>query len=185
MLNVALPQIPLLSHPSTQSDAIRGLDVQLSTPSAGLLTLLYELRADMSRIRVGSEVVPGRADQLWKHTCFEAFIQLSGSRGYCEFNFSPTKQWAAYHFDAYREGMMPMDLSYPPEISVRKTSDLLELQAKLPLPLRFATAPHAKLALTAVVEEDSGRLCYWSARHPPGKPDFHHPDGFALELGIS
>jgi hypothetical protein len=185
MLNVALPQIPLLPHPTTQSDSIRGLDVQLSTPSPGLLALLYKLRADVSRIRVGPEVVPERADQLWKHTCFEAFIQPSGSRGYCEFNFSPTKQWAAYRFDGYREGMMPLDLPYPPEISVCKTSDLVELQAILPIPASFATAPHAKLALTAVVEEDSGRLCYWSARHPQGKPDFHHPDGFALELSTS
>jgi hypothetical protein len=37
-----------------------------------------------------------------------------------------------------------------------------------------------------VLEEDggalSGALSYWALRHPPGKPDFHHPAGFALEL---
>ena len=175
-------QIALLAHPTTPSDAVQSLDVQLSIPSPGRLTLRYNLRADMSRIRVGPEGAPGRAAELWKHTCFEAFIQPDGSRGYYEFNFSPTKQWAVYRFSAYREGMMPMDLSYPPEISVHTGADRLELEATFLSPIGFATEPRPKLALTAVVEEDGGRLCYWSARHPDGKPDFHHPDGFALEL---
>jgi hypothetical protein len=184
MLNLAPKQIGLVAHPTTQSDAIESLDVRLSVLSPGVLTLTYALRADMSRIRVGPEVVPGPADQLWKHTCFEAFIQPSGSRGYYEFNFSPTKQWAVYRFDSYREGMTPVDLARPPDISIRKGADALELQATFPLPVSagIGAAQRPKLALTAVVEEDSGRLCYWSARHPEGKPDFHHPDGFAFEL---
>jgi len=41
-----------------------------------------------------------------------------------------------------------------------------------------------KLALSAVVEDDSGRLAYWALKHAPGKPDFHHPDGFVLELTL-
>ena len=32
------------------------------------------------------------------------------------------------------------------------------------------------------IEEASGRISYWALKHPPGRPDFHHPDGFALEL---
>jgi hypothetical protein len=179
--------VPLLIHPSTPSTVMRSLDVQLSTSNPGLLTLRYNLRADVSRIRVGAEMVPGRADGLWKHTCFEAFIQPDESLGYYELNFSPTRQWAAYRFDGYRDGMRPVELSSPPEITVRKTSDLLELQVTFPLPVSAAAAPlgsalRLKLALTAVVEEESGTLCYWSARHPQGTPDFHHADGFALEL---
>ena len=67
MPNLATHQIPLVAHPTTQSDAIESLDVQLSVPSAGILTLGYTLRADMSRLRVVSEGVPGPADDLWKH----------------------------------------------------------------------------------------------------------------------
>jgi hypothetical protein len=33
-----------------------------------------------------------------------------------------------------------------------------------------------------VIEEKSGLLSYWALKHPPGKPDFHHPDAFALEV---
>src|SRR2546423_5310007 len=135
MPNLATHRIPLEAHPTTQSGAIRSLDVQLSVPSPGVLTLGYTLRADMSRIRVGPEGVPGPADHLWKHTCFEMFIQPSGSHGYYEFNFSPTKQWAVYRFDSYRQGMAPMDMANPPEISIRKASDSLELLVTLSLPV--------------------------------------------------
>jgi hypothetical protein len=112
------------------------------------------------------------------------FIQPSGSHGYYEFNFSPTKQWAVYRFNSYRQGMAPMDMANPPEISIRKASDSLELLVTLSLPVSAGidAAQRPRLALTAVVEEDSGRLCYWSARHPQGKPDFHHSDGFVFEL---
>jgi hypothetical protein len=44
--------------------------------------------------------------------------------------------------------------------------------------------PHASLALalSAVVEDEHGGLSYWALKHPPGKPDFHHPDLFVLHL---
>jgi hypothetical protein len=38
------------------------------------------------------------------------------------------------------------------------------------------------VGLSAVIEETNGRKSYWALCHPPGKPDFHHPDCFALEL---
>jgi hypothetical protein len=184
MPETPIHQISLSAHPTTQCESVQRLDVRLSFQSPGFLTLSYTLRADMSRIRVGTEVTPAPADGLWKHTCFEAFLRPGESQGYYEFNFSPTKQWAVYRFDAYREGMTPMDLATPPDISTHKAADHLELQATFPLPFNAdaGAARHIKLALAAVVEEDSGRLCYWSGRHPQGKPDFHHADGFAFEL---
>ena len=177
-------QIFLSAHPTTQCDSAQRLDVRLYLRSPGLLTLSYTLRADMSHIRVGTEAVPGPADDLWRHTCFEAFLQPGASSGYYEFNFSPTRQWAVYRFDAYRAGMTPMSSATPPDISTRKASDYLELQATIRLPFSAdaGAARRTRLAVAAVVEEDNGRLCYWAGRHPPGKPDFHHSDGFAFEL---
>jgi hypothetical protein len=43
-------------------------------------------------------------------------------------------------------------------------------------------AHHLRIALAAVIEDEKGRFSYWGLRHAPGKPDFHHPDGFALEV---
>ena len=44
--------------------------------------------------------------------------------------------------------------------------------------------PHvdAAIALSAVIEETDGTKSYWALRHPPGPPDFHHPDCFALRI---
>jgi hypothetical protein len=54
---------------------------------------------------------------------------------------------------------------------------VLELEASV------AVAPGRLLVgLCAVIEERDGRLSYWSLRHPPGRPDFHHREAFALEL---
>lgn len=37
-------------------------------------------------------------------------------------------------------------------------------------------------AISAVIEETDGTKSYWALAHPPGRPDFHHSDCFALEL---
>ena len=39
-----------------------------------------------------------------------------------------------------------------------------------------------RIGLSAVIEERHGRKSYWALAHPPGKPDFHHDDCFAIEL---
>jgi hypothetical protein len=182
MLNVATRTIPLRAHPTTQDGVVQSLDVHLVFERSDLLTLRYDLRGDLSRICIGTEGPPGRADNLWQHTCFEVFIQPAGSTAYYEFNFSPTKQWAVYRLDAYRKGLMPMEVAYPPEISIHQSPGCLELGVTFHLPISYAVTHRPKLALTAVVEQDGGRLSYWSAQHAEGKPDFHHPDGFIVEL---
>ena len=59
----------------------------------------------------------------------------------------------------------------------RQVETLLELDASIQVqPGKLV------LALSAVIEHLDGRISYWALRHPPGKPDFHHPQGFALEL---
>jgi hypothetical protein len=182
---IAQPVI-LMAHESTPSDVVQTIAVRVTTAEPDLLTLRYHLQADMSRVRIpeAGTAAPGRTDGLWKHTCFEAFVRTAESPGYYELNFSTAKQWAAYHFDSYRSGMKPVELVRAPGIEVRTAVDHLELDAVLPLPITFdsVAARAALLALSAVIEEDNGRLSYWSARHPPGKPDFHHHDAFALEL---
>ena len=176
---------------ATPSEIARGIDARvLPAPSGSiapdLLVFQYVLRADMARIRVPSLDTPERADDLWKHTCFEAFISASGLSGYYELNFSPSGQWAIYSFDRYRTGMSPVEVSSPPRLAVRAHDDRLELEAAVHLfDLGLAREGLGlKLALSAVVEDDSGRLSYWALKHAPGKPDFHHSDGFVLELTL-
>jgi hypothetical protein len=39
-----------------------------------------------------------------------------------------------------------------------------------------------RLAITAVIEDSQGALSYWALAHPASRPDFHHHNGFVLEL---
>jgi hypothetical protein len=177
----------LTAHASTPNDAVRSLGVRLRAEEPGVLVFQYSLDADMGRIRVPLSGAGRRADALWKHTCFEAFVAPADGPGYHEFNFSPSLSWAIYRFSAYREGMSPAEIGRAPEISVRRGDEGLELESAVRLgdlgDLRDAR--HLRIALAAVIEDENGRLSYWGLRHPPGKPDFHHPNGFALEVSRS
>jgi hypothetical protein len=74
-----------------------------------------------------------------------------------------------------------------PEIYVRRLDDGLELQSTVYLGhiADLRDARRLRVALAAVIEGGNGKLSYWGLRHPPGKPDFHHPNGFALEVACS
>jgi hypothetical protein len=166
-------------------DVARGIGARAQVTESGIL-FRYVLRAEFSRVRIPPPKSAERADGLWQHTCFEAFIKAPAAASYYEFNFSPSRQWAVYRFNAYREGMSSVDLGASPAISVRRFDDRLELDASLRVDELIALqgASHLRVALSAVIEGESGRLSYWALRHAPGKADFHHPDGFALELAL-
>lgn len=175
----------LTAHPSTPNDAVRNVGVELRAEESDILVFRYSLDADMSRIRVPLSGAGVRADALWKHTCFEAFVAPLDAPGYYEFNFSPALDWAIYRFSAYREGMSPAEIARAPTLSVRRGASGLELQSTVRLEHlpELRDAHRLRIALAAVVEDEKGGvLSYWGLRHAPGKPDFHHPDGFALEV---
>jgi len=177
----------LTAHPSTPNDDVRSLEVQLRAEEPDILEFQYSLVTDMSRVRIAQSAAGGRVDALWEHTCFEAFVAAGDAPGYHEFNFSPSLDWAIYRFSAYREGMSPAKIGQAPEISVRRGDDGLELKSAVHLAhlADLRDARHLRIALAAVIEDDKGRLSYWGLRHPPGKPDFHHRNGFALEVARS
>ena len=126
--------------------------------------------------------VPGPADRLWRHPCFEAFFRVRGDAGYFELNFAPSGQWAAYRFSDYRAGMARLERFPPPEMERRLDGDGYRLAVSFELPGALAEAASVELGLSVVIETHDGGKSYWAAAHPPGEPDFHHRDCFALEL---
>jgi hypothetical protein len=176
--------IALKRHPATSVRTVRGIEARVWRTEDGALAVTFTLSGDLSRLRIPPPRPPRRADRLWQHTCFEAFVALKGDAAYREFNFSPSGEWAAYTFRGYRDPVPLAQGDIAPSISVRNAEDELRLEAILgvkSLPRSDRYAP-LRLALAAVVEEKSGALSYWALKHPPGDPDFHHPDCFALEL---
>jgi hypothetical protein len=175
------------AHPDTPCALPAMIATEAALAAPAVLVCDYVLHADTSRVRLPQAHGGERRDGLWQHTCFEAFVSAPGMPGYYEFNFSPALDWAAYYFVDYRHGMTPALLLEPPALAVHLSPTRLELSATLELAglADLAAAPALKLALAAVIEEHTGTLSYWALQHAPGKPDFHHPDAFALELYAS
>ena len=175
--------IDLRCHPSTRPETVRAIEVRVRRSASAELVMTFRLDGDIRRIRVPSPGVPRIAKQLWRHTCFEAFIAVQGQPAYHEFNFAPSGEWTVYAFSAYRNGGPLADEMMRPHIAVRSSDSRLELDARVRLDGLSVVHPRASLriGLSAVVEASDG-LSYWALRHPAGKPDFHAADGLALVL---
>jgi hypothetical protein len=167
-------------HPDSHRKAANRIDVAVCRLLPGRLALRYVLTGTIGDIAFPAPAPSTRADALWRHSCFEIFVQRAASEAYCEFNFAPSGQWAAYGFESYRTGMVALDVA-PPTITVDRDEGQFTLAVEFDLPPAFETP--AWLALCAVIEDRDGTLSYWALNHPAGSPDFHHRDGFALELG--
>lgn len=168
----------LFRHPETPSEAIDRIEVAIARPQPGVLALRYTVAGRIAQVSLAPQAEPLRTDDLWRTTCFEAFVETAPGAGYYEFNLSPSTRWAAYHFSGYREGMALAELA-PPAIITGANATHIDVDALIYLPP--SQAPW-RLALSAVIEETNGAKSYWALKHPPGKPDFHHADGFVLEL---
>ena len=93
---------------------------------------------------------------------------------------------AAYLLRGFRDGGRGARISRVQFLAlggmeVHRTMDRLELGAEIGQGLVPLGRP-LRLGLSAIVEDAAGTLSYWALRHPPGKPDFHHTDAFALQM---
>src|SRR6266851_4852662 len=100
-------------HPDSRCSAAARVEVGVARPRADRLVLSYTMTGTMSDVRMPPVVTPARADDLWQHTCFEAFVRASSGPAYYEFNFAPSTEWAAYRFDGYRSGMRAAEIGAP------------------------------------------------------------------------
>lgn len=164
-------RVTLNPHPGTPAPDLT-ITVQMERRGERLW-LRYFTDGDVDALKWPASA-RGRADGLWKHTCFEVFVRTAD--GYREFNLSPSGQWASYRFGGYREGMAEATETADAPV-LDGGADYVGLESVIDLP----TGAQA-LGLSAVIEEAGGRISYWALAHPSDKPDFHHPDSFVLEL---
>ena len=173
----------LAAHPQFASNAADRVEVAIHRAPGGVLTLSYVVTGKIADLRTPPRAAPTRVDELWKHTCFEAFLRAPGSDAYYEFNLAPSSQWAAYAFTGYRERTGDPDTPAP-FIDAQGGRTRFELRATLDVGgLAGLPADGAwRVGLSAVLEAMDGTRAFWALAHPPGQPDFHHADAFALIL---
>ena len=149
------------------------------------LELEWSLTGDLNELAIPRRSASRRAERLWEHTCFEAFVAPASGARYCELNFAPSTRWAAYEFDGYRQGMRPLELAMPPTVKVVTTANELRVTAGVELG-GLAGAPWPwRIGLTAVVEDRAGGRAYYALLHPRAKPDFHDAAAFTVILDRS
>jgi hypothetical protein len=147
--------------------------------AAATLNIWFGIGAPAARFLLPAIADAQRADELWKTTCFEAFLRKEGEDGYREWNFAPSGQWAAYDFTATRAGMADAEVGAPPYIRMEDNLTWWTLGATVAVD----AGERWRLGLSAVLEEAGGTKSYWALAHPPGdEPDFHHPNCFVAQL---
>jgi hypothetical protein len=171
----------LLCHPALPGHAVDRIEVTATATADGGLALCYRVRGVPAGIRLPPPQASGPADGLWQQTCCEAFMATGDAPEYREFNFSPSGQWAAYRFTAYRErdtGFLPAGA---PQITLQPLANGFQLTALL-APALLPAGRTLRLGLSAVIEAADGSKSYWALQHGAAQPDFHLPQGFALTL---
>ena len=171
----------LILHPAVRHTAVANIEVDVDRSTGGRLRLRYQVEAPLIYLSIAGPAAAVRTDGLWQTTCFELFVRVPSDATYTEYNFSPSSAWAAYRFEEYRERSADLELSRSPEIAIDVGESHFVLEADLILPSPW-DASTVELGLSAVIEEADGTRSYWALGHPPGLPDFHHPDCFALTL---
>ncbi|HET7811102.1 MAG TPA: DOMON-like domain-containing protein [Steroidobacteraceae bacterium] len=171
----------LVAHPDTPVRAVSSVICVYEWFDPGEWRFNFLVTAPRKALKLPAPAAPARTDGLWRHTCFELFLRDPADGAYLEFNFSPSGQWAAYEFDGYRAGMRPLEMDAPLINPGGSEAEGFGLSALLRQPGLWRALP-VRVGISAVIEEADGTTSYWALAHPPGKPDFHHADSFALEL---
>jgi hypothetical protein len=166
--------LPLRAHPASAASPALEVEAIALILATDALSFRYRVRGDIHRLVIPPPGPAIRTDELWRHTCFEAFVKPKGAQRYFELNFAPSSAWAAYSFESYRLGMEPVRAMQPPKIQVRTDADTLTLEATVRMrSLRFDSA----IGLSAVIESADG-VSHWALAHPRPKADFHDAAGW-------
>jgi hypothetical protein len=116
---------------------------------------------------------------------FRAVHRPADSDAYCELNFSPSGEWAMYGFVGYRRGMTPLEVRQA--AAHRRAADAARFDPRsdhLPRGIAEAgTGGAVACRRGAVIEEVSAGSHPLGAHAPGPGPDFHHAQGFVLEIG--
>lgn len=174
----------LLPHSSSACGAIRGFHGAIEYGSSpGELRISFRIDGAIGQLRLPQRGSALRADGLWQHSCFEAFVRSDASDSYHEFNFAPSGDWAAYRFASRREGRQSPALPAP-TMEFRRAVDVFELNSTIALSgiPDLAEAQALQAGLAAVIEDQNGGLSYWALAHRAAQPDFHDPETFWLRV---
>ena len=145
------------------------LKIDAEIKVASFLVLKMKIKGDVRHLKIPRvKKKPSRKHDLWKHTCFEAFIRPKDQSFYWEINCSPSGDWNVYRFEAYREGMRPVrQVRLVRQVGTKTTFDFSNVPD---FPKKMS---EANFNLAAILENKNGTKTHWALKHLAQKPDFH------------
>lgn len=169
----------LTPHPARPPLAVRRIEARIIGIDAQWLRLRWRIDGP-DLLAIPAFAGKGRADDLWKTTCFEFFLMPGAGPAYVELNLSPSERWNAYNFADRRAGMEERAMPHEPVCTMRTGQSMAIFDAAVPVaglpPLPW------NAGFTCVIEEEGGHLSYWSIRHGGETPDFHDPACFVAAV---
>jgi hypothetical protein len=169
----------LIAHPAHLPVAVTQVEARVIGFDAQWLRVRWRVEGATALV-VPPFAGRGRADELWKSTCFELFLKPEDQDGYVELNLSPSERWAAYDFASYREGMTNRPATREPDCTMRIGSTFAIFDAAIPRDVLPDLPAAANFA--CVIEEVGGTKSFWALSHSSDTPDFHAPACFTAKL---
>ncbi len=169
-------------HSITPEPAVHAMHVRIERSAPERVGLRYRLEGAVEALQLPEPAPSVHTDELWRGTCFEAFLRGAGAAAYLEANASPSGAWALYAFDGYRHGMQNLTPATAPGIACRVGAGHLQFDLEIDLTGLAIAGAELELAVAAVLKRRAGTMSYWALTHPGKKPDFHHPDSFTERL---
>ena len=177
-------------HPSMPAPSL-AISAEMIWREKGVLTLSYvvlPLESNEQRslpeqlIGPWSEGSPRgqRRDDLWEHTCFEAFLGLPDDPRYWELNVSPSGDWNLYRFSDYRQREADQSLGSAPEVTLQPLGRGLRCTVEFDPCGFWPCSLVPAIGLTMVVEHTPGDLSFWALSHPGEQADFHDRRSFLV-----
>jgi hypothetical protein len=165
-MNKLQPFLPLNENLTVEGD-IQIID--------GKIDLKFEWSDPKEQLELPDDLELERADELWKHTCFEAFLQPEGSNRYYEINISTSGAWNVYEFQDYRRPQPPIATEKANLLSFHLEENAFEAF------FDFQDSSHVwRCSLTAVIELKDKKKHYFALEHFGDRPDFHLAESFKL-----
>ena len=150
------------------------------------LSLEYLCQGDLTGVKWPElKTDPTRQDNLWKQTCYEAFISWGNSPLYWELNVSPSGDWNLYSFDSYREGQaLENRIEWIDIVDIQKSNHSQRMKLNLDLSplLPLIKSSELCLGLSAILVREDHSQTFWALDHKGDQPDFHLKNSFLIKL---
>ena len=113
-----------------------------------------------------------RADELWRATCFEAFVKNLNSKEYWELNIAPNGSWNLYRFSDYREDMQEESRVLTPKVLFKQERDKVRVSIKVDF-MEKLFDERVDFNLALILLDMEGKRHFFTLNPKEGVADFH------------